>query len=256
MMNNGFAMRCYENCRERFTIFHVLAYIMYTEALLAFDVLEERNMMKFHIKKHRKACEQEWVKYQTTMKRDMKDSAWYLVQDYCMAAHSSLEKEVQQLFICFHNYVLKLKMPNADILARLSIAVKIADLWESLWVRYFDTYKQLCGLDFTCNFDYADMHTFTFHLRQIALAVMPNDCTIDYTKDVVCVNAMNVLEYKIGDDNFLDDAALSALDKSETYRPQYQKMIDACKKKDEDEQIERLASKFDKVSKLKNKKKK
>lgn len=256
MVDSGYVMRCYDNCRERFTIFHVLAYIMYTESLLAFDVLEERGIMKHNVKKHRTACEQEWAKYQKTMKSDMKDSAWYLVQDYCMSAHSSLEKELQTLRLCFHNHVLKQKIQYDDALAQLSVAIKIADWWESLWVKYFDTFKKLCGFSFVANFAYADMHTFIFHLRQIALHTMPNNTTIDYTKDVSCVNAMNVLEYKIASDDFLDNAALFALNQSETYRPQYQKMVDENNAKKERAQINLLSTKFNKVGKLKKKKEK
>lgn len=223
--DNGVAQRCFDNARERFTIFHILNYIMYTEALNAFDKIEECGLMRHEVKRHKKMCDKEWERYQHTTRKSMNDDSWYLMQDYCMAAHDSIENDLILMRWSFHNYLLKLKCNNAEVISYLSVALKIADLILILWPKYFETYKRICGLDFTINFTYADMHVFIHFLKALAEALSQGNVGVDYGQDTACLNAMIVVENKMADDNFLDKAAMQALSYSDTYRPLYEKVL-------------------------------
>lgn len=222
--DNKTAQKCYEDARTRFTIFHVLNYIMYTEALEAFDMMEEEGLMRQDIKRSRRMCESEWTRYQNATRAMNQGDDWYLLQDYCMAAHESIDSDLTIMLLSFSNYLLKSDTPHHAIIAQLSVALKIADLLIVLWPKYFETYKNICALDFTPYFAYADMHLFIHYLKDIAERLTHNRPTIDYSKDQNCVNAMSALEYKMAKDSFLDDAAFKALQYSDKYRPLFEKL--------------------------------
>ncbi len=213
-------LACYEDARRRFTIFHIMNYIMYTEALEAFDMMEAEGLMRQGIKHNRKVCESEWARYQKAIRTVNDDADWYLLQDTCMAAHESVCSDLERLRMTFGNYLMKIKAPRHTLLAQLSVALKFADLILRLWPMYFKAYKNYCGRDLSKEFFYGDMHLFIHHLRNITDKLTLHCPKIDYSQDVNCNNTMAVLEYKMAEDSFIRDAVRTAMQYSDKYRSQ------------------------------------
>lgn len=254
-LDSGLAQKAFDNCREKFSLFHVLHYIMYSETLTAFDLMEVRGLMRHEVKRNRKYCEREWARYQNEMRRFMADSAWYLVQDYCCAAHSDLAGRLEQMRLCFHNYLLKSRCRNSEVVAQLCVALKIADVILILWPKYFETYRHICGLDFSVNFKYADMSVFIHYLKSIGNLLSGGNVMVNFNDDVPCANAMAIVEYRLSDEDFLDEAAMTALSYSQDYQHLYDKVKAEKEDREIDDEIKKLSEKFDKVTRIKKKKK-
>lgn len=246
---SGLTDKSIEDCRSRFTIFHILNYIMYTETLDLFDKLDEKGMMKHKVKKCASVIHADWARYQREMRKDMEDSAWYLVQDFCMAAHESINSDLTILRISFHNYLLKKKVKNADVIAGVSVPLKIGDTILILWNAYFKTYQRVCGLDFSSDFAYANMSHLIHYLKELG-ALLSVGYTIDYNDDVNCVNAQAVLENHLANDDFQNMAAVKALSLSKTYRPRLEQLAKDMQELKKNEEIQMLSTKFDKVTRL------
>lgn len=224
--DSGLAQKALEDARQRFTIFHILNYIMYTEARNTLDVIEKHNLMRNTVKKRANQIEREWQKYYHLLQTNLKSEAWFLLQDFCMAAHDSIEELCTQMRFCFHNYLLKNKCRNSECVSQLSVALKIGDIIQTLWPEYFRTYKRICGLDFKDDFKYADLSRLIYLLNDLADVLSVGNPVVDFNKDFSCSMAMKALENKLASDNFQEVAARQAIEYSETYSPQYKQMLE------------------------------
>lgn len=249
-LHSGRAKAGYEDAQQRFNIFHILNYIMYTDAITAFDKMEEVGLMRNDAKRRRKHCDKIWGAYQSTLRKSMKDDAWYLMQDYMMAAYESVETKLMMMRVAFHNYLLKRHIEHADVIATLSCAIKIGELITTLWTNYFAAYKRVTGLDFQHDFAYADMRIVARELRAITCSLLRNDVIIHYDEDKACEAAQNAVEYHLANDDFMEKASRQALSLSDKYKPLLQEIEEGERAKQEQELITRLSTKFDKVRKL------
>lgn len=235
-LKKDLAVKCYNECKDRFGIFHVLNYIAYTETLNAFSMMEERGIMRFSIKKMRRKVDSYWKAYFNFMRRNMDDDDWCLVQDYCMSAHNALDGEIEAMTRSFEPYInlrcSSSHMVHADILAQLSVAVKVGDIATALWSEYFNGYKRICGLDFSHDFDYANLQPMFKTMLSIAYELMPRATVIDYNNDDASKAAMEAFDERISDTKFLDDAALRAIGFSDKYREKYSRMLKEHEKRD------------------------
>lgn len=225
MRDSGLAQKALDECRQRFTIFHILNYIMYTDALEAFDVIETSGMMKMSVRQHRNSCEKVWSSYQHTLRQGMNDDAWYLLQDYCMAAYDGINDKSEMMRLCFTNYLLKNKCKNYEAIAMLGVSLKVADVITLLWDTYFSAYKKICGFDFSEDFAYADLRKFIYHLQVITNTLSRGNVVVDFSKDLPCLNAMRIYENYIIDEDFQDEAARKAIEYSKKYSKLYAESI-------------------------------
>lgn len=220
--DNKTAQKCYKDCLSRFNVFHVLNNMMYMQAVNAIDKLEEDGLLRQKIKQEWNKCEKVWNKYQHVMRTHLENGAWYLLQDYCAVAYNMLEKDLYMLELCCANFLLKKNyLDNHSVIAKLSVSINIANIIKSMKKRFFQTYRELCSLDFTNEFRYADMTDFHTGIVRIAEVISKKYGKIDYSEDVNCQNAAFAIANKISAPNFLDDAAYTALSYSKDYKQEF-----------------------------------
>lgn len=229
--SSGLTYKCYDDSISRFNLFHILNHIMYSYSLRAIDEMEEAGLLRFAIKHYWNECEKTFKKYDGKMKTHMQYDAWCLMQDYIIAAEKSIDAKLTTLEICLKNYMDKLGCENTDILAKLAVAIRLGEIINEWFRIYFQTYKELCGIDFSSDFKYAKMDTFLFNMLRIFDGSSKNNPMVDFGKDSDCVKATHVLQKELAEDKFLDDAAVVALSLSEKYKPMYEKMKKESEKK-------------------------
>lgn len=243
--NKELVGKAYEDCRMRFNLFHVLNYLMHEEALKAIDVLEEQKALKFNKKKYWKCSLKVYDTYRYDMQRSSEYAAWFLLQDYCNAAYEDLEPKLTMLEVNSANYMYKMKYTkNVVPLSKLVCALKIGELITTLRPKYFQTYKKICGVDFSKSFAYADMKEYIRNLLLLYEALAKGQPKIDFGEDIPTRNSATVIEDRLAEDDFLDKAAVKALQYSDKYRPQYEAMKEKAKEVENNEIKELLATKF------------
>lgn len=217
---SGLANACYAECRKRFNLFNILNYIMYTEAVDGFDILEECGLMRQKVKQYRVCCDKMWAKYQKELRSLMREDAWYLNQDYFMAMHETIQTEISNLRDAFTQCLSRDGVQHVDAIAQLAVAINFAGLLEGLWDSYFKTFKRICGLDFTKEFRYADLRGMLFYLRRMADVIPCGQRNLDYSSEITCVDAILAIDARIRDENTFNIAAKQALGYSKAYKPQ------------------------------------
>ncbi len=244
------AEKIYRECVEHFTIFHVLNYCMYAEALEAFDSLEEKGLLKHKVKMLAKKCEMSWNKYQAFLKKTMATDAYGLIIDCCIQSHALLENELMYIRVASHNVFLAHKAPNADICARLVSAVCVGDVLDKLWVSYFKFYQKLCALDFSKYFQYANIQDVYKNIKNLfdELYICKDDIIL--IKDKAYARAYAAFGNKVSDMKFIDEAARKAISFSSDIEKQYQKDLQDIQEKKEDAIANILSEKY-KVSRAK-----
>lgn len=244
------AEKTYKECVEHFTIFHVLNYCMYAESLEAFDNLEEKGLLKHRVKMLAKKCESSWNKYQSVLKKNMATDAYGLIIDCCVQAHSLLEKELMYIRVAAHNVFLAHQAPNADICARLVSAVCVGDILDKLWVSYFKFYQNLCALDFSRYFQYANIQNVYKNIKDAFDVLYSCKDDIVLVKDKAYARAYAAFGNKVSDMKFIDDAARKAISFSSDIEKQYRKDLQDIQEK-KDEAIANILSEKYKVSRTK-----
>lgn len=222
--NSGLTRRCFNDCMGRFVLIHVTNRIMYSIALECADELEECGKLKFKAKQHWKEAQNAFDKYDKVMRKNMSKDAWSLQQDYVVVAERYLNVELNELEESMYDYLVDKGFTwNASLLAHLALAVRLAQI-STIWFKeLFKTYKELCGIDFSFDYEYAKMDNVLFALIRLFDVLIPKkDIVIDFWKCDKCQKAAMALQVKLASEEFLDNAAEKALSFSEVCKEEYE----------------------------------
>ena len=230
----------FEQCMAHFNLFHVLNYAMYEEYLKVSDMIDEMGLRKFKVKKHMKVCEAIYDAYTDFYHDHQSKETWYLMQDYGRLFYQELEPKIMFLFVAVDNLLLKLGFVNHKLEARSICVEDLLIIIEDTWSLFFDTYRQLSGLDFSGEFKQADMREFARNYRVIhdditkpnykILDTLP-DKSLYVINDPQCKAAMSAIRNFINNPDTMDKAAYKAIQFNETIKKEYE----ADLKKIEDE---------------------
>ena len=230
--DDGTLAKAYSVCADKFLSFHVINSIIYNIASEAIDVLEEQRLFKHKIKKHWNESEKVYAHYQTYMRSNMNDESWFLLQDFCVMAWKNLERDIFTLDICVSNLLLRKKIANNNVVAKFATALLIAEILHELWGKYFKSFEDLCGVDFSPLFAYADISPMLYRLSLIYKELLPQHDDVVYHDNEDCEKALKILAKKLSDKKFLDNAARDAINLSPKLTEKYS---DLLKKKQNDD---------------------
>lgn len=212
---SGLAQRAEDMCRSNFTLFHALNYVAYTEALDAFDLIEEEGLMRQEVKKHKNACLKDWNRYYNELHRSLKANAWYFLQDWLMSTHNLVEHDLNTARYTAANALLKHRCERSSIIASLTVSLFILGLYNYMWRTYFKAYGIASGLDLSVDYTWARIDQFFFHLDAIKkeLEKVNKGKEFSFLDEKDYVSAVGILEAKFSGrtGNILDQSARIAL---------------------------------------------
>lgn len=228
----GAIQESFRQCNEQFLLFHFLNYVAYTEMLYAIDDMEEKGLYRQKVKMNWKEIEKAWNLYQHAVKRSMNESAWFLMQDYCVLSHQNLECHIKHLKGCFIDYLLKENNTKKnDIIAQIAVCCVFRYISAQLWERFFEKFREQCGIDFSTMFSFAKMDVLTVNSKNILDEFIKSYFSLQSMCEYEpCLEAISMIEEKMADKDLFDNAACKAINMSDTYRDDYEKYI---KQKDE-----------------------
>lgn len=253
----------FEQCMAHFNLFHVLNYAMYEEYMKVRDMIDELGLRRFKVKRHLKKCDAIYDAYTDFYYGHQSRETWYLMQDYGRLFYKELENKITFLFVAVDNLLLKLGFVNHKLEARSICVEDMLIIIEDTWNLFFETYKQLSGLDFSEEFSQADMREFARNYRVIhdditkpnykILDKLPNK-SLYVINDPQCKAAMSAIRNYINDPDTMDKAAYQAIQFNETIKKEYEADLKKIEEEKEREKVgdvaELLSSKY-KVTKAK-----
>lgn len=219
---SGLTEKCYNDCKGRFSLIHATNRIMYSILLDCVDEIEEMGLLKFDVKKAWNDTQRAFSKYDNVMRIRMSQEAWYLLQDYVVAAERGLGDELKALQSSMDDYMQSLGCENTELLSRLALSIRLAEI-SSIWFdNFFESYKELCGVDFSHEFKYAKMDVVLFNLMKLFDRLSKKNGIVDFGKSSECRNAANALQEKLASQEFLDKVAEVALSFSTSCKEEYE----------------------------------
>ena len=207
--DNGLIDQTFSKCGEHFILFHFLNFAMYAEALKAIDEMEDQGLLRHKAKAWWKESERCWNRYQRQMRKAIADDAWFLLQDYL----DVFKKENAS--------------KKYDIASQMLVSYKIGEIASILWPRYFDIYREMCGVDFSMHFKFAKMDVIMINVKNIAQEFIKTNFSIrDLFEEKGVNEACAAIETKIADTDMFDDAACKAINYSPSIREQYKAFLE------------------------------
>lgn len=223
-------LKCYNDAVERFSMIHILNGMAYYEAQKAVDMIDDRKLRKFLVKKYLKKYEERYEEYERFMRTHMEQSAWYLMQDYIRVCWTKIEPRVTMLRLACQDYLGKRNVANADLLAQCEASLLMWQVACDTYFVYFKTYKDLCGVDFADDFKYAEMHICHDRWLMVADELAKGAAGIDFGDDKRCVDCWNELKNTLDDNDFFNDGAVRAISLNKGLLDKYKDKIEDIRK--------------------------
>ena len=143
----------------------------------------------------------------------MNDDAWGLLWDYIRVAHNKAEKKTNLLRQACYNY-LKSKgvgIEDCKLIAQCEVAAMLWQIVTETHVLFFKTYKNACGVDFSKDFEYANMSICGNKWLLITEELGKRAKGINFNDNLRCRHAWKDLKAEIDRTEFFDEAAGEAL---------------------------------------------
>ena len=203
----------YNEAVDRFSIIHVLIAMAYTEALKVTDFIDDNGMRKQMIKKILKPYDERYGAYHEHLRETMKPEAIVLLQDYSRVAWAKAEKKATLLRQACYNHLKNygLDIEDCKLFAQCEVALLLWTITVETHELFFKSYKQLCGVDFSKDFAYADMTMCHIKWEQLTLELAKKAKGINFNDSLRCRNAWADLKAEIDREDFFNEAAKGAL---------------------------------------------
>lgn len=204
-------LKVYNDCATKFAMIHILNIIAYTEVLKAIDIIDERGMRKQVLKKMLGLYEKRYDTYVGFIRKNMKADVWPLLQDYGRLSCDNIEGKTNSMRQACYNYLKKKGVAEAKLLAQCEVGMILWKIATDTFKVYFERYFDICGVDFSKDFAYADLSLCKDWWIRITNELMKGLKGIDFNEDRRCRDAWNDLKDAMNNTDFFEDAARDAL---------------------------------------------
>lgn len=205
-------LESYENAKKGFSVIHVLIGIAIIDGQDAIDAIDDAGLRGFTAKKCLIVYERRVKQYEAFMRSHMTDKSWYLLQDYSNMAYKRIEDKVSALREACERYLDKHGESISAVLAKCETTFLLWKVAVDSFNAYFAKYEEICRVNFSKDFSYADMNAALLRWGELVDALAVKSRGIDFGHDEECVNCWLSLESVLNDEDFLDSSAMSALE--------------------------------------------
>ncbi len=204
-------LKAYSDCANKFAMNHVLNIIAYTESLKAIDIIDERGMRKQALKKMLGQYEKRYDSYVDFIRRNMKADVWPLLQDYGRLSCDNIAGKTNNMRQACYNYLKKKGVAECKLLAQCEVGMLMWQIATDTFKLYFEKYYDLCGIDFSKDFAYADLSLCKDWWIRVTNELTKGLNGIDFNEDRRCRDAWNDLKEAMNNTDFFENAAKAAL---------------------------------------------
>lgn len=204
-------LKAYNDCATKFAMIHILNIIAYTEALKAIDIIDERGMRKQTLKMMLGKYENRFNKYINFIHRHMKADVWPLLQDYARVSGDKISGKTNNMRQACYNYLKNKGVAECKLLAQCEVGMLMWKIATDTFKAYFKGYYDLCGVDFSKDFEYADLSLCSDWWIRISEELAKGVKGIDFNENRRCQDAWTDLKAAMNNTEFFDGAAKTAL---------------------------------------------
>lgn len=240
---------CYEKARIQFIVIHRVNNYAYDTCIRVFDEMEKRNIMRFTAKHLCKKLDTIWNNYIGTIRENTDRSTFMLLQDNFRIATDYVRPNIDTLITAIRDYYISKGVRDTVFVAEAEAAMLLLKICTHSYKNFFIDFKEVCGVDFSSGFMYANMEQFdsVFHELCKHLGLVTD---IDIFDNCRCSSAWNDMMETIRNDELMDEAAGKAIHFNPSVEIKYKKELSEIEKKETESKLSELSEKF-KVSKLK-----
>jgi len=136
-----------------------------------------------------------------------------LLQDYSRVAWSKAEKKANLLRQACYNHLKNngLDIEECKLISQCEVALLLWTITTETYKLFFKSYKELCGVDFSKDFAYADMSICYDKWVLLTEEIAKRARGIDFNDSLRCRNAWADLKAEIDRTDFFNEAASGAL---------------------------------------------
>jgi hypothetical protein len=238
-----------EEVRIQFILIHRLNHYMFDTVLRVFDEMDKRKLCKHMAKRYYGLLSKIWDRYQDRMRSGTDKAVYYMMMDNFRLATDAVRPYIDAVVTATRDYLISLGIRDSLWIAEAEVARLVIFVVTNSYEKYFEDWKKECGIDFSCDFEYADMHEYAAIYRQYR-GGLKLDVDIDIMRNNRCRSAWNRMMDAFRDDELMDKVAEHAIHLNPVIEERYHEELEKIEQERKDEMFVGLADKF-KVSKLK-----
>lgn len=244
----------YEKARINFIIIHRVNYLLHSQMLVVYDLLERDNRLRFEVKRLYKKAEKAWKDYEVPRRLHSDKSAWFTLQDHFVYLESLLIPYLEKVYESVRNYMIRLGWRDVEIKARIQIVFFLAKTSIHTFNSFFQDFISASGVDFSACYSSSDM-TGIVHI----FADMVNALGFETEQDRF--NLFDLLGFNsarsqridwawrdfintLQDEDILDAAAKKAIDLNPQVRSDYERILADEEEKQISKSLSNLGKKY------------
>lgn len=238
-----------EEARVQFIIIHRVNQYAYDTCLRVFDEMDKRGMRRFKAKVLCKRLDAIWGGYIKTIYNHTAKPVYMMLMDNFMLTTDLVRPKINSLIYAIRDYLISKGERDVVWKAEAIASIQLLKVATHSFEQFFKDFKKECGIDYTIDFEYADLHEFEATFKRLCneLKLVPD---IDIFQNIRCKWAWDKMMKVIRDEDMMDDAARRAIHLNPVVEEQYQKELEAAERSQMEERLSVLSDKY-KISKLK-----
>lgn len=247
--------------RSAFICIHRVNYSAFQAMNSLWYFYEEKRRVNPNAKRFWRKTEDIYMRYQREHSSTLERSAWMLLQDHRRLCDDMLEEPVSQLEHVISNVFIRQRngkppvgqLDDIELLAKASVPLLWTRVLRYSFTDFFSQYIEKCGIDFSCDFRYADLsamsRNFCWMLQQMGIR-LHDDANGDKVLDFFDLDNSSTIESAWNrvmsiarDDVLADKSAEKAIEKNSDAKEKYRAAMDDIERKAFDASLERLKQK-------------
>ena len=239
--------RHYELARTQFIVIHRINNYAYDTCLRVYDEMEKRGAMKFKAKLLYKKLDKIWHDYLKIIRDNTEEHIYYLLQDNFMLTTDVVRPYVDGVVSAIRDYLISFGVRDTQFVAEAETAIQMLKICTHSYKEFFEDYRNLCGIDFSNAFMYANMEKYNAVFLQLVSNL--NLVTgYDVFRNNRVQSAWSKMMEVIRDEDIMDEQAEKAIHLNPVIEKQYNKELEAIEQRKLADKVSELSEKF-KVSK-------
>ena len=182
--------------------------------LEAYDLLEERGLLKREVKKYANNAVSNWESYSKQARMELGDR-WYLWQDMTAKGAGKLEPDVEKLRVAIEDLLSVNGVKDADVRSYIFAANTMVTLAVMIFDSTIDLYQQQTVWDIRENYMPARMTKAQRMWSSLTQLYSSSKEDIDFNKDEACLDALSGIYDRYENDDFINEACGEAIEDAE-----------------------------------------
>lgn len=212
-----------KECRTRFWSQVCLCVLICEELFYdAYDICEERGIIRFNNKRLLKMCKESFGKFDRWLAQS---EAYCLICDYGIQAHKRLEKQLSDLYLTFKFYLERKGQDDTEFKAHILVVLTIMHFSVDLYDEFFCLYKIRFGIDLNKDYLPARIKVAADNFNSfVENIIQPKKNGLAPTKNYASDCAFHAFIDKLLDSTMIDEAGLEVLKLN--HKDEYLKQIE------------------------------